>query len=174
MQLSFKRRTYSGKRSGGTGTFRCVATYNGEDDKYHLYLTNINTAVLDTADIASLYRTRWEIELIFKELKSKYALHAFNTRNPDIVEAMIWCALLTLFVSRRLFNLWRNLNPGWGLRFTSFRWAKAFNRLSMIFMQIVLQSHDIELTPELVMDITSFELPDTHVRRERMGEGWWA
>ena len=90
------------------------------------------------------------------------------------MEAIIWCALLTLFVSRRLFNLWRNLNLGWGLRFASFRWAKVFNRLSIIFMQIVLQSHDIELTPEPVMDITSFELPDTHVRRKRMGKGWQA
>jgi putative transposase len=47
--------------------------------------------------IASFYRTRWEIELMLKELKSKHALHAFNTRNPYILEAMIWCALLTFF-----------------------------------------------------------------------------
>ena len=24
------------------------------------------------------------------------------------------------------------------------------------------------------VDLASFELPDTHVRRTRLGEGWWA
>jgi len=109
---------------------------------------------------------------MFKELKSRYALHAFNTRNPDIVEAMIWCALLTLLVSRRLFNLWKDLNPRWGLRFTSLRWGNTFNCYSILFMQLMLQSHDVDLTPELMLDIASFELPDTNVKRKRIGEGW--
>ena len=48
--------------------------YKKEAKKNHMYFTNISNDVLAAEDIASLYRARWEIELIFKELKSKCAL----------------------------------------------------------------------------------------------------
>jgi len=47
--------------------------------------------------VAKLYGARWDIELISKELKSRYDLDVVNTRNPQIVEAYIWIAILTLF-----------------------------------------------------------------------------
>ena len=87
---------------------------------------------------------------------------------------MIWCALLTLLVSRRLFNLWRNLNPVLRLRFTSLRCAKTFNRISIAFMQVVLESNGVELTPDIMMEVASFDLSDTHVNRKRIGDGFWA
>ncbi len=62
----------------------------------------------------------------------------------------------------------------WFPRFTSLRWAKTFNRLSVVLMQLVLESNHIEFTPELVMDTAWFELTDSHVRRSRLGKGWWA
>ncbi|MCD4844218.1 MAG: transposase [Methanosarcinales archaeon] len=79
--------------------------------KYHVYLTSISSDVLGAEDIAKLYGARWDIELIFKELKSRYALDVVNTTNPDIVEAYIWIAMLTLLVSRRIYNIVRSLNP---------------------------------------------------------------
>ena len=54
---------------------------------------------------------RWEIELTFKELKSQYALDEFRTTNANVVEALIWSALLTLVASRRLYNLVRARAP---------------------------------------------------------------
>ena len=38
------------------------------------YLTNIPVEILAAEDIARLYAARWEIELIFKELKSHYRM----------------------------------------------------------------------------------------------------
>ena len=49
--------------------FRLVAIYNEEDEKYHVYITNISDELLTAKDIAQLYKGRWEIELVFKELK---------------------------------------------------------------------------------------------------------
>jgi IS4 transposase len=40
-------------------------------EKYHTYITNIPADRLDGEDIATLYSARWEIELIFKELKEQ-------------------------------------------------------------------------------------------------------
>jgi putative transposase len=63
--------------------------------------------------IAKLYGARWDMELLFEELKSKYALDVLETKNVQVIEALIWKAILTLIVSRRKYTLVRNsaLNP---------------------------------------------------------------
>ena len=50
----------------------------------------------------ALYRCRWQIELLFKELKSHNRLKAFATRQKAIAEGLIWASLLALLVKRRL------------------------------------------------------------------------
>lgn len=69
-----------------------VAVYNDEDEKYHLYFTNISLDLLKPEEIARLYGARWEVEILFKELKSKCALDVVPTANPQIIEASIWIA----------------------------------------------------------------------------------
>ncbi len=100
IEVSFKRREYKEVKRPDTHRFRLVAIYNDEDEKYHSYITNINSDILEPEDIGKLYGARWDIELVFKELKSRYALDALETKNPLIIEALIWVAILALLVSR--------------------------------------------------------------------------
>nr|QNO45689.1 hypothetical protein BIAKIMPD_00001 [Methanosarcinales archaeon ANME-2c ERB4]QNO47858.1 hypothetical protein DJFEGNLO_00012 [Methanosarcinales archaeon ANME-2c ERB4] len=55
-----------------TKLFRVVAVLNKETGDYHIYMTNIPVERLSAEDIASLYGARWEIEMVFRELKSYY------------------------------------------------------------------------------------------------------
>ena len=71
---------------------RLVAVYNDEDQKHHIYITNIQKDVLNAKDIAKLYGARWDIELLFKELKSRYALMSLKQR---------MCRLLRLLSGRQ-------------------------------------------------------------------------
>ena len=48
--------------------------------KYRFYLTNIDPESLDAHSVAQTYAARWQIELIFKELKSHYRLDELPTR----------------------------------------------------------------------------------------------
>lgn len=57
------------------------------------------------ADIATIYRCRWAIELLFRELKTLYDLDEFDTSNPAVVEILLYAAVLTLLVSRELLEL---------------------------------------------------------------------
>jgi IS4 transposase len=82
-----------------------VAVYNDEDEKHHIYITNIQKDVLNAKDIARLYEARWDLELLFKELKSKYAVHVLGTKNVQVIEALIWTAILTLIIRRRIYSL---------------------------------------------------------------------
>ncbi|SNQ59671.1 hypothetical protein MNV_1270001 [Candidatus Methanoperedens nitroreducens] len=78
VEISFKRRNYNGKERKDSVQLRLVAVFNEDEEKYHVYLTNISKDVLGHEDIAKLYGARWDIELIFKELKSRYALDVDN------------------------------------------------------------------------------------------------
>ena len=127
VEISFKRRKYKGKQRRDTEIFRLVAILNEETGKYHTYLTNIPSDVLEPEDVAKLYGARWDIELVFKELKSRYAMDVVNTTNPDIIEAYIWVAILTLLVSRRIYSIVRSLNPEqMKVRYTQLRWSTIF------------------------------------------------
>ncbi|MCE8428988.1 MAG: transposase, partial [Candidatus Methanoperedens sp.] len=80
VEISFKRPNYNGKSKTRMDTerFRLVAIYNLDEEKYHVYLTNISNDDLSPEDVAKLYGARWDIELIFKELKSRYDLDVVN------------------------------------------------------------------------------------------------
>ncbi len=111
VEVSFRLRAYQDKERDDTCQFMLVVVYNDEAKKYHLYLTDISVEVLSAEDIAALYSARWDVKLIFKELKSRYAMDVVNTKNPQIVEAYIWMAILTLIVSRRIYNIIRKNSP---------------------------------------------------------------
>ena len=52
-----------------------------------------------------LYQARWEVELLFWELKTTYGLDEINSGKPEVVEALILIGLLSLVASRTLREL---------------------------------------------------------------------
>lgn len=174
VEVEFKRRTYQGKRSSVKRRFRLVGVYNEEEKKYHLYITNIGKDRLDAKDIALLYRARWEIELIFKELKSRYCIDLIPSVKPAIVEAFIWIGILTLICSRRIFLLVRAVNPNKAKRFTHLRWAKVFAENAPDLMRAVIRSNGLEFNIMTYIDIFSSQACDPNVHRKRLMEEWIA
>src|SRR5660397_81810 len=127
VEISFKRRNYNGKEKLDTERFRLVAIFNEEEEKYHVYLTNILNEDLGSEDVVKLYGARWDIELMFKELKSRYDLDVINTKNTQIIEAYIWISILTLLISRRIYNIVRKYSPKEKIvRYTQLRWSTIF------------------------------------------------
>ena len=101
VEVSFDRRSYRGERKSDNKIFRLIATYNAEAEEHHFYLTNIAPDILNASEIAAVYAARWEVELIFKELKSRYALDQITTKSPYAIEALIWISILTLLISQK-------------------------------------------------------------------------
>jgi len=89
VEVEFKRRKYKDKRSKVKRRFLLVCVFNSESGGYHTYLTNISVEMLSAEEIALLYGARWEIELVFKELKSYYRLDQIPSENPNIVKCLI-------------------------------------------------------------------------------------
>ena len=175
VEIVFKRRNYNGKQRNDSEIFRLVAVLNAETGKYHTYLTNISSDVLEAKDIAKLYGARWDIELVFKELKSRYALDVVNTTNPNIVEAYIWIAILTLLVSRRIYNIVRSINDNkLKVRYTQLRWSTIFSENASDQLKLVLKYCGIELSLDTIIEVYSSQALDPHVKRQRFTSEWWA
>ncbi len=179
VELSFKHRIYNGRRSGDTFVCRLVAVWDEKEREYHAYLTNIAPERLTAEEVAELYRLRWEVELLFKELKSSYALDKFRTTKAVVVEALIWSALLTLVASRRLHNLVRARQPAeLRPRYTPIRWGKAFRRSARDVLTLML-SHlglDSRVDEKRYARLVSVQLTrlalDPHVTRHRPRDAW--
>jgi IS4 transposase len=175
VEVSFKRRAYKGERRSDTHRFRLVANYNEEEKKYHMYITNIYPDILEPEDVGTLYGARWDIELLFKELKSKYALDVINTANPQVIEALIWVAILTLIVSRRIYSNIRKNRPGKDMvRYTQLRWSIIFAENASDQLTIILRYLEIERNLELIAGVYESQALDPHVNRERFRAEWWA
>jgi IS4 transposase len=105
VEVSFQRREYAGTQSYDSKTFRVVGVRDEDADDYHLYITNLPRSEFLPCDLATIYRCRWEVELLFRELKTRYELDEFDTTKKHIVKILVYAALLTLIVSRTLLDL---------------------------------------------------------------------
>ena len=106
VEVELVRRTYLGKSSRERVIFRVVGVRHGDAREHHWYVTNVPVTVLAPEEIATTYAARWEVELVFRELKSHLRLAQFASRRRVVVEALVYAALIGLAVSRAL---WRRL-----------------------------------------------------------------
>lgn len=175
VEVSFSRREYLGEKRRDTLTLRLVAIKDEETGEYHAYVTNITPEKLTAEEIAKLYGMRWEIELIFKELKSRYAMDKIKTTNPQVVEALIWIAILTMIVSRRLHHVIRISAPEKKMvRFTQQRWAKIFMENARDLLTAILAHLNIRKSLELVAAVYSSGALDPHVSRSPFTSECWS
>jgi Transposase DDE domain len=59
-----------------------------------LLLTSLDAHRAAAADVLALYRVRWQIELVFKRLKSLLDLAALPARDPDLARSWIYAKLI--------------------------------------------------------------------------------
>lgn len=64
------------------------------------YVTSIAVEKCRAPAIAEIYRLRWQIELVFKELKQDLNLASVPTKDPYAAQAFVWASLIALAVSR--------------------------------------------------------------------------
>jgi len=75
---------------------RLVSFYHKEKNKAYYFLTNLFD--LPAAQIAMLYKKRWEIELLFKKIKQNFPLQYFYGDNKNAIQIQIWCTLIALLL----------------------------------------------------------------------------
>lgn len=72
---------------------RRIKYYDSESKKDFIFLTN--NIDLEAAEIAMLYKKRWEVELFFKWMKQHLKIKSFWGRTQNAVKIQIYCAVIT-------------------------------------------------------------------------------
>ena len=155
--LSFDRKRGSG--ASATRTFRLVGLLNQETGEYHLYLTNLERDNYNAPDIAQLYRARWEIELLFKELKSQFGLDEINTTDAYIIEALIIMSAISLMMSRVIVDELRSLEARQHGDEAAADADSSASRLPRRCCSLAVERHAHLIQLYLMVDL-GYELPD--------------
>lgn len=67
-------------------------TYKSEDGKIYLYITN--NFNLSAEEIALIYKYRWMIELLFKQIKQNFPLRYFWGESENAIKTQVYCVLI--------------------------------------------------------------------------------
>jgi hypothetical protein len=67
-------------------------TYYDRDKRTFEFISNLFEFRADT--IAALYKLRWQIELLFKQIKQNFPLKIFFRDNENAIKIQIYCVLI--------------------------------------------------------------------------------
>jgi transposase len=68
--------------------------YN-DKEKNRIFTFITNNFKYKASVVASIYKRRWQIELLFKRLKQTYPLRYFLGESENAIKTQIWCALIS-------------------------------------------------------------------------------
>jgi len=114
-----------------TIVLRRIAYWDNENKRCFEFLTNLFD--MDAGHIALIYKQRWQIELLYKQLKQNFPLKYFLGDNENAVKIQIWCTLivnlLLTVVRRKLKRKWAFSNLASFCRLHLFNYIHLFRFL---------------------------------------------
>jgi hypothetical protein len=70
--------------------------------QYGWYITNVDATVWAAEVVATVYRIRWQIELLFKQWKSLLHLHVLKGTRPERIRCLLYGRLITITMLMRV------------------------------------------------------------------------
>lgn len=140
---------------------RVVGQWHPKEGQHHFYITNAAPEMMATENVGPIYAARWEVELFFRELKLTYKIEQIATRKRFVSECLIYAALLSLLLSRRLRErLLPRTRP-----FAPERWARLFATFALDLLNITLSPTRSLTDAYRLGRILRREAPDPNVKR---------
>jgi putative transposase len=90
---------------------RVVGVWNRTTKEYHWYVTNVSRDLFGPADIAEMYRLRWQVELLYKEWKSLFRLDEIPSGKKATARCLIFASLIAHLLGRMLAQLLLKKRP---------------------------------------------------------------
>lgn len=118
--------------------FRVICFWNQKTLTWQTYVTNLSADNFTPDEIFQMYKYRWIIELLFKELKGDYDLGKLLLGNSSLAHIHIYSILIRLIVSRNLY-VWTlsTIEPDKREKYGSLLWSKVFAEKNHEFLSIL-------------------------------------
>lgn len=111
-----------------TTKLRRIAYWDDENKRCFEFITNLFG--MNAGHIALIYKKRWQIELVFKQLKQNFPLKYFLGDNENAIKIQIWC---TLIVNLLLSVIHRKIKRKWAFsNLASFCRLHLFNYIHLL------------------------------------------
>ena len=85
---------------GHRGSFRIIASWCKRKQRRRFLITTLSRQCANAALILQYYSLRWQVELLFKEMKSYCSLSTFATQDANIVQTLVWSSTLVMLIKR--------------------------------------------------------------------------
>jgi len=69
--------------------------------QYGWYITNVRAVVWTAAVVATVYRIRWQVELLVKQWKSLLHIHVLKGTRPERIQCLLYGRLVTITLLMR-------------------------------------------------------------------------
>jgi hypothetical protein len=154
------------EKESGKDILRCraVGFWNPDEKRYHWYLTNLSVPAVV---IYSLYRLRWQIELIFKSCKNSLNADAIPSADPNIIESLLLASIAAHLSSQSIHEFALNsLSQEKGLAVSFQRTAHVFSVLKNKFINCILNpiQENVEIITRRIL-LMMGELYDPNYRK---------
>lgn len=111
MEVRIQHVTFSKQIKGGDMIFHNARIVTYVDIKKHKLVSLLtNDLDSDPDEIIAIYRQRWEIELLFKQIKQNFPLKYFYGESANAIKIQIWVTLianlLLMVMQKRLTRSW--------------------------------------------------------------------
>jgi hypothetical protein len=117
-------------------------------------ITNASAEILPVESVFPLYRLRWQIELIFKQLKSVLRIHSSNTKNEYRLRCELYGKLIMAVLIHYLHS---SLNfEMWSIKKTEVSFDKLYKRIQermFSFFHDLLTSAAAEAVNKFILEI---------------------
>jgi len=129
---------------------------------WSLYITNTTPAQLKLEQIATFYRVRWQVELIFKVWKSQAKLAQVGNHRPERVLCQLFARLIGLIIFHWMIAPWRVTGD------RELSMTKAFNNLQRHITRLLDSiAQGWHTTPAVLARIAQAFLKHGHKDRRR-------
>lgn len=132
-----------------TTELRRIEYWDEENQRCFEFITNFKG--MNALHVALIYKKRWQIELLFKQLKQNFPLKYFLGDNENAIKIQIWC---TLIVNLLLTVIHKSVKRKWSFsNLTSFCRLHLFNYIHLTkFLEDPEKDWLKEIDPQLQLD----------------------
>ena len=143
--------------------FRVIAFWYKKKKRIGYLVTNLPRETVVASDIVELYRLRWQIELLFKELKSYCNLKKFSTVNKNIVDTLIYASFITVLLKRLMAHSTEQIKEIW---ISTQKTARAASNWLTILVNGLIQASPITQVLEACIEIIAKLCHRAHPERD--------